>query len=349
MCVLLCEDRFVHRKNSTAMRRYVAKDLEPLIAIIRDHLEADVTRHIGPWAASEDMLREAIPKARDNIQVVENAGVIAGFLWVEHRDNSLYLEEIHVVESARGTGLGRKLMDEAERTAMLHKQSEIRLSVFRDSPAVHFYKRLGFEAVGEDPHRNQLHLCKAIQSPRGGPAVDLKLTYRDVDFDSREDCELLASWYNDPAIKHLYSRFTDAERFSKDFTPEYFQRVGQNPPTGGPHGNLMVLVDGVPIGQATFETDTPKLLTKTTHTAWIALLVGDDRLRRCGLGTRIIAHLEKLAADSGAERIETGVFEYNERALSFFTSLGYDEFGRRPDHVWWDGRMWSDVRLLKTL
>ncbi len=177
----------------------------------------------------------------------------------------------------------------------------------------------------------------------------MNLTYRDVDFGSREDCELLARWYNDPAIKHLYSRFTDSESFSKDFTPEYFQRVGQNRPAGGPNRNLMVLVDGVPIGQATFETDTPKLLTRIPNTAWIALMIGDVRLRRCGLGVRITAHLETLAAGSGAERIEIGVFEYNTRALRFFTSLGYDEFTRRPAHVWWDGRMWSDVRLLKTV
>ena len=177
----------------------------------------------------------------------------------------------------------------------------------------------------------------------------MNITYRDVDFGSKEDCKLLARWYNNPEVKHLYSLFTDAESFSKDFTPEYFQRVGQNPPAGGPYRNLMVLVDGVPIGQATFETDTPKLLTKTTHTAWLALMIGDDRLRRCGLGTRITAHLEALAADTGAERIEIGVFEYNERALNFFTSLGYNEFERRLRRVWWDGQMWSEIRFLKTL
>ena len=34
----------------------------------------------------------------------------------------------------------------------------------------------------------------------------LNLTYRDVDFDFREDCELLARWYNDPAIKRMTLR-----------------------------------------------------------------------------------------------------------------------------------------------
>ena len=177
----------------------------------------------------------------------------------------------------------------------------------------------------------------------------MNLTYRDIDFKSPEECELLASWYNDPQIKHLYSLFKDAESFAKDFTPEYFQCVRQNRPSGGPHRNLMVVLDGVPIGQGTFQIDPPKLLCKTPNTAWLALMIGDGRLRRCGLGTRITAHLEKLAAAAGAKRIEIGVFEYNERALCFFTSLGYEEFMRRPERVWWDGRRWDDIRFLKTL
>ena len=178
---------------------------------------------------------------------------------------------------------------------------------------------------------------------------DLKLSYRDVDFDARGDCELLANWYNDPAIKHLYSLFSNAESFSKDFKPDYFQRVGKNPPNGGPHQSLFVLGNGLPIGLASFETDTPKLLTKTPNTAWIALLIGAKHLRGCGLGKHIAAHLEQCAGRTGAERIEIGVFAYNERALRFFTGLGYAEFKRRPDRAWWDGQMWPEVRLLKTL
>ena len=144
------------------MRPYVDGDLERLIAIIRDHLEDDVTRHIGPWAASEAMLRGAIPRARDDVQVVEIAGEIVGFVWVDHRDDCLYVEEIHVIESARGTGLGRTLMEEVERQAKQRGHSEIRLSVFSDSPGVSFYKRLGFAVVGRATHRNQLHLRKAV-------------------------------------------------------------------------------------------------------------------------------------------------------------------------------------------
>ncbi len=177
----------------------------------------------------------------------------------------------------------------------------------------------------------------------------MTLSYRDVDFGSGEDCELLARWYNDPAIKHLYSLFTDAESCTHDFTPDDFLRVKEHLPTEGPFRVLLVLVDGVPVGEAKFETDTPKLVIKEPHTAWISLMIGEERYRRRGLGTRIIAHLEALAATSGAKRIEIGIFAYNTPSLGLFTRLGYEEFTRRPDRAWWDGRMWADIRLLKTL
>ena len=78
-------------------------------------------------------------------------------------------------------------------------------------------------------------------------------------------------------------------------------------------------------------------------------MLGEERFRRCGLGTRVIAHLETMATDSGAERIEVGVFEYNEPSLRCFKKLGYEEFMRHPDRVWWNDRLWADIRLLKTL
>ena len=177
----------------------------------------------------------------------------------------------------------------------------------------------------------------------------MNLSYRDVDFASASDREVLAGWYNDPSIKHLYSLFKDEESLAHQFTAEYFARISKLPREGRVHRVLMVLHDGVCIGEANFEIDPPKLLTKDANTAWLALMIGDASLRRCGLGTRIMGHLEALAADAGAERVELGVFEYNERALLFFESLGYEEFARRADRAYWDGTMWADIRLLKQL
>ena len=177
----------------------------------------------------------------------------------------------------------------------------------------------------------------------------MALNYREIDFEAVEDCRLLAWWYNDPQIKHLYSLFPDEESASVEFTPEYFERIGKLPHNEAPHQNLMVLADDVPIGQAMFETDTPKLLTKQPNTAWLALMIGEREYRECGLGKVIAQHLEGLAAVSGAQRIEIGVFEHNERALRFFSDSGYGPFQRRKARTWYNGRMWDEIRLLKSL
>ena len=148
--------------SAATLRPYVDDDLDRLIEIIRMHLEQYVTRHIGPWERSEEMLREAIPVAPKDVQVVEIVGEIAGFFWVELRDDCLYLEEIHIIESARGRGLGRRLMEEIENRAKELGRNEIQLSVFSDSPEVRFYQRFGYSKMGENLERHQLHMHKTI-------------------------------------------------------------------------------------------------------------------------------------------------------------------------------------------
>jgi len=144
-------------------------------------------------------------------------------------------------------------------------------------------------------------------------------------------------------------RFPDAASLDLVVSPDSFRRSGDAPEGGATGRNLLVLVDGDPVGEARFEMDPPKLVTKTPGTAWLYLVIADQRLRRRGLGTRIIDHLETLAAAAGAARSEVGIFEYNTRSLRFFGALGYREFARLPERAWWDGRLWADVRLIKPL
>jgi len=178
---------------------------------------------------------------------------------------------------------------------------------------------------------------------------DIHISYRAIDFECYEDCSLLSNWNNDPDIKHLFNRFQDAASFAKEFTPEYFQKTAKNVDTENQPITLMVLNEAVPMGYGVIEIDSPKLLKKDLPTAWLALLIGDHGLRKCGLGALILKHLESLAENSGAKQIEIGVFAYNERALGFFRHHGYVEFTRRPDFVWWKGKHWPEIRLHKRL
>ncbi len=147
------------------MRAYQDSDLDPLIEIIRDHLGPYVARHIGPWARSEAMLREEIPAARDDISVVMDGDRLVAFVWLTVAPDWLLLEEIHVINDARGRGLGKQLMEFVEGHARANDRRCIRLTVFRESPAVHFYTRLGYLVVDENTARAQVHMEKVLSAP----------------------------------------------------------------------------------------------------------------------------------------------------------------------------------------
>ena len=180
-------------------------------------------------------------------------------------------------------------------------------------------------------------------------SAESSIQFTDIDFSNPEACTLLATWFNAPSTKHLYSRFPDAASFERSFTTEYFLKLPQYLPTETLHRQLFILKEGRPIGHALLEIDPPKLMTKTPNTAWIALLIADTALRGQGLGKQGAHALEALAKDAGAERIEISIFEYNTRSLAFFTILGYQEFARRKDWAYWNGQMWSEIRLIKSL
>ncbi len=144
------------------MRPFEDSDLETLIEMMRTHLELYVTRHIGPWAESEAMLRVEMVEARADVHVMEVEGEILGFIWVTYQLDHLFLEEIHVVDSARGRGLGRTLMTAVEAQAKAGGHDEIQLGVFKDSAQLGFYARAGFEVVGEFADRHQFRLRKTV-------------------------------------------------------------------------------------------------------------------------------------------------------------------------------------------
>lgn len=51
----------------------------------------------------------------------------------------------------RGQGLGRQLMEEAERHYRALDRKTLRLSVARDNPALGFYRKMGFSPAGWEP------------------------------------------------------------------------------------------------------------------------------------------------------------------------------------------------------
>jgi ribosomal protein S18 acetylase RimI-like enzyme len=144
------------------LRPYCDEDLDTLIEMIRVHLEEYVVRYIGPWEQSDTMLRGEIPSERAHIKVLEIRGEVVGFLWTQIHDDHFSIEEIHVAASARGQGLGRRMLETAEKMARMRQLTAIQLTVFRDSPAVDFYKASGYSVGSEDADRGQLRMVRTL-------------------------------------------------------------------------------------------------------------------------------------------------------------------------------------------
>jgi ribosomal protein S18 acetylase RimI-like enzyme len=74
----------------------------------------------------------------------------SGFVSLSADARALYIRELHLVEQARGQGLGSAVLDYALRQGGERRLPLLRLMVFKDNPAQRLYHRKGLQIVGED-------------------------------------------------------------------------------------------------------------------------------------------------------------------------------------------------------
>lgn len=60
------------------------------------------------------------------------------------------IHKIYVLPAAQGKGIGKLLMDKVAETALANNNSHLLLNVNRFNKAIDFYKRTGFEVIGEE-------------------------------------------------------------------------------------------------------------------------------------------------------------------------------------------------------
>ncbi|MFE1838644.1 GNAT family N-acetyltransferase [Streptomyces sviceus] len=64
---------------------------------------------------------------------------------------------------------------------------------------------------------------------------------------------------------------------------------------------------------------------------WIGLLMVDSGVHRQGYGRRLAALVEDRFGTEGRTAVRLAVLDGNDRALAFWTALGYEVVDRRPD------------------
>ena len=133
------------------LRDATPEDVPVILALIKEL--ALFEREPDAVVATEaDLLRDGFgPEKRFGCRVVEFDGRVKGFaLWFFSYSTwlgraGIYLEDLYVAETARGHGLGRRLIVDMAQVAVRHGAQRLDLSVLEWNPARGFYQRLGIE------------------------------------------------------------------------------------------------------------------------------------------------------------------------------------------------------------
>lgn len=75
----------------------------------------------------------------------ENDEQMVGFFCIQEREKSLFISKFYLSSSARGQGLGRKMMVFIENIAKTSQKEQLMLTVNKQNPSLNVYLRLGFE------------------------------------------------------------------------------------------------------------------------------------------------------------------------------------------------------------
>lgn len=134
--------------NSAAVRAMRPEDREPVIRLL---LASDPWKRLGHTAADWDRYFSPLPQGRESY-VVDQGGIAAGIAVV--RQKFLlgdYLDLLGVAETARGLGLGTRLLEHVEALVFARaKNLFICVSDFNE-PARRFYRKHGYHEIGAIP------------------------------------------------------------------------------------------------------------------------------------------------------------------------------------------------------
>ncbi len=78
-------------------------------------------------------------------------GACVGYLRLHFGEGVGYLQDLQIVASRRGAGLGARALEAAKGRGREWRLRALRLKVFADSPAVRLYRRHGFVTLLHEP------------------------------------------------------------------------------------------------------------------------------------------------------------------------------------------------------
>lgn len=135
-------------KLSPIFRLAAASDTKRLAEIEKNAFSPET---YGPYVLEEQDFRELLDDDTSHIVVIENEENknVEGYILVDNLDGGFaHIESISVDQNMRGRGLGRALLEQAEKIALNAGLDAIALEVHENNdPAVHLYQSLGYDHI----------------------------------------------------------------------------------------------------------------------------------------------------------------------------------------------------------
>ena len=135
---------------SATIRAATPEDVGPMLALMYELAEFEKLTHL--FIATEDGVRDALFGARPSAEaiVAERDGTMIGYALFFHNYSTflgrrgLYLEDLYVQPTERGTGLGSKMLRYLAALAVERQCGRFEWSVLDwNQPAIDFYQKMG--------------------------------------------------------------------------------------------------------------------------------------------------------------------------------------------------------------
>jgi GNAT superfamily N-acetyltransferase len=138
-----------------------AAGVAALMSAFRDHIERDVPPDEEVRATVDALLRD--PATEFLLAAPDGSGAPAGVCQLRYRlsvwtaTDDCWLEDLYVNDEARGTGLGRALIEAAFERARARGCARVQLDVdFDNTRAIDVYREAGFGTEPGSPGRTML-------------------------------------------------------------------------------------------------------------------------------------------------------------------------------------------------
>ena len=177
----------------------------------------------------------------------------------------------------------------------------------------------------------------------------MPLVFRLIDADltrpaNRTAFKALARWYADPAIKYAIRPNFQESPLSDPSAEELADGYARMAKMA-----WFIYLDEILVGEVTLDAHFHLLCKPVERTGWVSVIIGERTLWRKGLGSEAMRFLENTARALGLQRIELGVFSFNEPAIRLYEKLGYTECGRTVHFTYKPDQWYDDIRMEKWL